>query len=118
MLNRLADVPSLRVTPFPRLRRSRVAKPFDEQPVWSVVCFFIHKNYRHSGVSGQLLRAAVDYAKGRGAKIIEGYPVEPKRDKTPDVFAWQGLAKIFRRAGFKEVARRTETRPFMRYYVE
>jgi GNAT superfamily N-acetyltransferase len=103
---------------YPRLQRSRVAKRIDEQPVWSAICFFIHKDYRHTGVSSELLMAAVDYAKGHGAKIIEGYPVEPKKDKMPDVFAWQGLAEVFRRAGFKEVARRSETRPFMRYYVE
>jgi hypothetical protein len=49
--------------------------------------------------------------------IIEGYPVEPKKDTTPDVFAWTGFAEAFREAGFEEVARRSETRPFMRYYV-
>lgn len=103
---------------FPRLERSRVAKRIDEKPVWSVICFFVHKDFRHSGVSSALIQAAVDYAKQHGAKIIEGYPVEPKKDKMPDVFAWQGLAEIFRRAGFKEVARRSETRPYMRLYLE
>ncbi len=103
---------------YTRLERSRVAKRVDDQPVWSVICFFVHKDYRHSGISSALLKAAIDYAKKQGAKIIEGYPVEPKKDKMPDVFAWQGFAEVFRRAGFKEVARRSETRPFMRLFLE
>ncbi len=47
--------------------------------------------------------------------MVEGYPVEPKRSPMPDVFAWTGLADAFLRAGFKEVLRRSPTRPIMRY---
>lgn len=103
---------------FPRLGRSRVLKPVDEEQVWSVVCFFIVKGYRRQGLSEALLQAAVDYAKSQGAKIIEGYPVEPKNDVMPDVFAWTGFSNAFSQAGFQEVARRSETRPFMRFFVE
>jgi len=102
---------------FTRLERSRILKPVDDQPVWSIVCFFIPRKHRRKGVMRQLLTAAVEYAQSQGAKIIEGYPVEPKKDTTPDVFAWTGFAEAFREAGFEEVARRSETRPFMRYYV-
>ncbi|MBU1651802.1 hypothetical protein KKA00_06255 [bacterium] len=38
-----------------RLDRSRILARVDEQQVWSVVCFFIAKNFRRQGVSGQLL---------------------------------------------------------------
>lgn len=103
---------------FTRLERSRILKPVDDQPVWSIVCFFIPRKHRRKGVMRQLLTLAVEYAQSQGAKIIEGYPVEPKKDKTPDVFAWTGFAEAFREAGFEEVARRSETRPFMRYYVK
>jgi hypothetical protein len=65
----------------------------------------------------QLLTGAVAYAKSQGAKVIEGYPVEPKKDKMPEVFAWTGFAEAFLEAGFKEVARRSETRPIMRFVV-
>jgi hypothetical protein len=57
------------------------------------------------------------YAKKQGAGILEGYPVEPKKDKMPDAFAWTGIASAYRAAGFEEVARRSETRPIMRYYL-
>ena len=103
---------------FTRLERSRILKPVDDRPVWSIVCFFIPRKHRRKGVMRQLLTAAVEYAQSQGAKIIEGYPVEPKKDSMPDVFAWTGFAEAFREAGFEEVARRSETRPFMRYYVE
>jgi GNAT superfamily N-acetyltransferase len=103
---------------FSRLDNSRILKPVDEKSVWSVVCFFIHKNFRKKGLSTALLNAAKKYVKSSGGKILEGYPVEPKKDKMPDAFAWTGLSAAFQSAGFKEVARRSETRPIMRYYLK
>jgi GNAT superfamily N-acetyltransferase len=103
---------------FPRLENSRVAKAIDDQQVWSVVCFFIHKNHRRMGISEALLKAAINYAVKQGAKIIEGYPVEPKEREMPAVFAYYGMASVFRTVGFVEVARRSERRPYMRYYVQ
>ncbi len=61
------------------------------------------------------MRAAVEYAKSQGAELVEGYPVEPKSDKDiPPAFAWTGISSAFIRAGFKEVERRSATRPIMR----
>lgn len=99
---------------FPRLERSRILKRIDEEPVWSVVCFYIAKPHRRLGLSRALLEEVVRYAAGRGARVVEGYPVEPKKGTTADVFAYTGLASVFRSAGFTEVARRSETRPIMR----
>ncbi|MEW6456253.1 MAG: GNAT family N-acetyltransferase [Acidobacteriota bacterium] len=103
---------------YPVLERSRTLKRIDDEPVWSVVCFFVAKPFRRKGVTVELLRAAVKYAKEHGAKIVEGYPVEPKKSIMPDVFVWTGVASAFRRVGFVEVARRSETRPIMRYFVK
>lgn len=100
---------------FPVLENSRILKRVDDQPVWSASCFFVARPYRRQGLSVKLLRAAVAYAKKKGARMVEGYPVEPKKSPMPDVFAWTGLADAFRRAGFKEVLRRSPTRPIMRY---
>ncbi len=100
---------------FPVLENSRILKRVDDQPVWSAICFFVAQPYRRQGLSVKLLRAAVAYAKKKGARMVEGYPVEPKKSPMPDVFAWTGLASAFRRAGFKEVLRRSPTRPIMRY---
>ncbi len=90
----------------------------DDKPVWSVVCFFINKDYRKKGLSVELLNAAKSYVKNNKGKIIEGYPVEPKSGKTADVFAWTGLSSAFKKAGFKEVVRRSETRPIMRFSIK
>lgn len=102
---------------FPVLDRSRVLKRVDETPVWSVVCFFISKTHRDAGLSVRLLKAAIRYVRQEGGKVLEGYPVEPKKDKMAAVFVWTGLASAFKKAGFVEVARRSETRPIMRFYV-
>jgi GNAT superfamily N-acetyltransferase len=102
---------------FLRLERSRILKPVDEQPVWSVVCFFVAKEYRGGGLSAKLLKAAIDFVRVRGGRIVEGYPVEPK-EKQADAFVWTGLASAFVKAGFKEVERRSETRPIMRYEIK
>jgi len=98
---------------YPRLARSRVLAPLDAAPVWSVVCFFVARPWRKRGVSVELLRAAVSLARAQGARVVEGYPVEP-RGELAAAFAWTGTAAAFRRAGFVEVARRSPTRPIMR----
>lgn len=102
---------------YPTLERSRVLKRVDDEPVWSVVCFFTAKPFRGKGVSVELLKAAVDFVRGRGGKIVEGYPVEPKKRRMPDPFVYTGLVSAFRKAGFVEVLRRSETRPIMRCII-
>jgi GNAT superfamily N-acetyltransferase len=100
------------------LQNSRILARVDEAPVWSITCFFVIRTFRRIGISMNLLRAAVEYACKHGATIVEGYPVEPKKGSMPDAFAWTGLASAFRKAGFVEVLRRSETRPIMRYFGE
>ena len=100
---------------YPALSRSRILKPVDDLPCWSVACFFIEKSFRKQGVSTALLRAAVRFAQSRGAARVEGYPVEPKSEKPiPPAFAWTGIPQTFARVGFTEVTRRSPTRPVMR----
>ena len=103
---------------FSALDRSRILKPVDNLPVWSISCFFVEKHYRAKGLSIQMIKAAVDYVKKNGGSVVEAYPVQPKKDKMPDAFAWTGLASAFIKAGFAECARRSETRPIMRFYIE
>jgi GNAT superfamily N-acetyltransferase len=103
---------------YVRLQRSRVLKQIDEQPVWSIVCLLVDKEFRRRGVSVALLNAAADYVRLRGGRIVEGYPVEPRTNHMPDAFAWTGVASAYRRAGFMELARRSATRPIMRRILD
>jgi GNAT superfamily N-acetyltransferase len=102
---------------FPVLEHSRTLKRVDERPVWSVVCFFVARPFRRRGVSVRLLKAAADHVRRNGGELLEGYPVEPRTRALPDAFAWTGLARAFRAAGFEEVARRSPSRPIMRLTV-
>jgi GNAT superfamily N-acetyltransferase len=102
---------------YPRLDHSRILKPVDDQPVWSIVCLFISPPYRRRGLSTRLIEAAARHAAARGATTVEAYPVEPRSADMPGVFAFTGTAAAFRAAGFVEVARRSETRPIMRRSV-
>jgi GNAT superfamily N-acetyltransferase len=104
---------------YPKLERSRILQRVDDQPVWSIVCFFIARGYRRKGLSAALIAAAVQYASAHGACVVEGYSVEPKDvRKYPMMYAYTGLASAFRKAGFKEVVRRSDTRPIMRYVIK
>jgi GNAT superfamily N-acetyltransferase len=102
---------------FSRLQRSRILKPVDDRPVWSIVCLFVAREHRGRGVSTALIRAAADHAAGRGATIVEGYAVEPRKERMPEIYAYHGLRSAYVAAGFEEVERRSPTRPIMRYLV-
>jgi GNAT superfamily N-acetyltransferase len=103
---------------FPALANSRIFQPVDDKPVWSVTCLFVHRKFRKKGVSVGLLRAAAAHVKRSGGRMVEGYAVEAKSDKPiPAAFAWNGTAAAYEKAGFKEVLRRSETRPIMRLAV-
>jgi len=102
---------------FSVLARSRSLKPIDTQPVWSVVCFFIRKDCRRQGLSVALLRAAAQYVRSRGGRLLEGYPVISRQGAMPDAFAWTGLAPAFYRAGFTDCAQPSATRRIVRLKV-
>jgi len=63
------------------LERSPTLKRVDQQPVWSIVCFFVSKPYRRLGMTKQMIRAAIQYAYRNGAKIIEAYPLRTELTK-------------------------------------
>jgi GNAT superfamily N-acetyltransferase len=96
------------------LARSRVLAPVDDRPVWSISCLFVRRDWRRRGLSSRLIEEAARFAARRGAAIVEGYPVETSGAKSADAFIWTGSASAFRAARFREVARRSPTRPIMR----
>lgn len=102
---------------YVRMLRSRVLKPVDDTPVWSISCFFVTRKWRKQSFAERMLRAAVDFAAKKGARVVEGYPTVPTMQKTPDPFVYMGVPSIYEKVGFKEVARRSKTRPIMRYTI-
>lgn len=102
---------------YRRYERSRTLAPVDDRPVWSVPCFFVAREGRGRGLTVALLRAACAFAASRGATVVEGYPVDPRGKPYAPAFAWHGLVATFERAGFREVARRSPSRPIMRRAV-
>jgi GNAT superfamily N-acetyltransferase len=103
---------------FLKLEKSRVHKRIDDQPVWSIPCFFVDKNFRRQGVSVELLKGVIKYAQTQNIKILEAYPTIPTQEKLADSFAWIGLYKSFEQAGFEVVDRTSKNRPMVRYYID
>jgi hypothetical protein len=101
---------------FVLLSQSKVLAPVDDQPVWSIVCFYIAKTHRKQSLMLPLINAAVEYAAGQGAKIVEAYPMDPYQ-RLGGVSAYVGITSVFEKAGFKEAARRSEHHPVMRKYL-
>jgi GNAT superfamily N-acetyltransferase len=86
-----------------------------DDTVWAVTCVFIRAGYRRRGITYSLVRAAVDYARERGARALEGYPMitEPGKEVIWDEIL-VGTRSIFAAAGFSEVSHPTPRRVVMR----
>ena len=54
---------------FPRLETSRILKPVDDLPVWSVSCFLTRRSFRKQGL---LLEAACSFARDNEAQLSAG----------------------------------------------
>jgi GNAT superfamily N-acetyltransferase len=105
-------------TAYPRLLlKTRV--PWDgrdedkaDDSVWAVTCFVTRAGFRKRGISRALARAAVDFARERGARAIEGYPMTTKNAIVEELHV--GTVGVFASAGFTEVSRPTLRRAVMR----
>lgn len=83
-----------------------------DDSVWAVTCFFTRTGFRKRGVSRALARAAVDFARERGARAIEGYPINTKDVILEELLV--GTVRVFADAGFAEVSHPTLRRVVMR----
>lgn len=99
-----------------RLERSTRFRRVDDDPVWSITCFFVARARRGQGVGRRLLAGALAHTAEAGARIVEAYPVD-RPGHQADASVYMGTMELFRAAGFEEVARRTPTRPIVRRRV-
>jgi GNAT superfamily N-acetyltransferase len=83
---------------YAALERNQKLARIDRRRAWAVVCFFVDARFRRKGMTEGLLRAAVEYSRSQGARIVEGYPVHPG-----EMYGFMGSSSIFERVGFREV---------------
>ena len=98
---------------YAKLARSPTMKAVDDRPVWSIVCFVVPSEYRKQGVARDLLAGAIRWARQRGVRLLEAYPVDTSHPSASDA-PWFGAKTLFDAAGFEEVARRKPARPIVR----
>ncbi|MFN7923895.1 MAG: hypothetical protein U0Q16_27585 [Bryobacteraceae bacterium] len=78
------------------LSRPHADAPPDEKPVWSVTCFFPSpRRIKATGLRANSLAAAAKWAKSQGYGTLGGYPIMPRGEQYPPVFAWTGLHQAF-----------------------
>jgi GNAT superfamily N-acetyltransferase len=84
----------------------------DDDPgsIWSLVCFFVSRRLRRQGATRQLIAAAVEHARKRGATVVEAYPVDPDSPS----YRFMGFVSSFEAAGFREVGMAGTRRHVMR----
>ena len=104
---------------YERLNRSRTIPRIDDQNTWSLVCFYISKQEQGQRLSGELLKAAVEYAVSWGAEVVEAYPVDPDRDQDGNwqpakSYRFMGYRSTSEKAGFQEVTPAGGKRTIMR----
>lgn len=95
--------------------RGRRSERKDDETVWAAACFIVRAGFRGQRITYDLARAAVDFARERGARALEGYPMDPEPGKGVQ---WGelhvGKRSIFEEAGFTEVSRPSLRRVVMR----
>jgi GNAT superfamily N-acetyltransferase len=111
-------------TAYPKLRTSRVPwsgrnEDKGDDGIWAVTCFVVRKGYRGRGLTYPLARATIDFARERGARALEAYPMitQPGKEITwGEVHV--GARQVFEDAGFKEISHPTIRRVVMRIDFE
>ena len=95
---------------YEALERYKALPRVDHSSVWSVVCFFVDRRFRRRQVTRGLPKGGLGYARSQGARIIEGYPVEPGSR----LYTYMGSPATFREAGFQDVTPKGQQRKIVR----
>lgn len=102
----------LRVYRVPWMGRS---EDRTDDSIWAVTCVFVRAGFRGQGIGYALVRAAIDFARERGARALEGYPMVTEPGKQ---IIWDeilvGSRNMFVDAGFAEVSHPSPRRVVMR----
>ena len=107
-------------TAYVRLLRNRIVwagrdENKTDDGIWAVTCVLVRAGFRRRRLSYALVRAAVDFARARGARAIEGYPMITQLGR--EIVSEElrvGSRSAFIAAGFAEVSRPSLHRVVMR----
>jgi len=108
------------VGPRPSTARFNAMKnstPAPEGPppeqTFALTCFFVRNGFRQQGLTAVMAEAALAFSREQGAIAVEVCAIEADR---PLIWGdgFVGIASVFRKLGFEEVARRAPRRPLMR----
>jgi GNAT superfamily N-acetyltransferase len=83
-----------------------------DESIWAVTCLFTRAGFRKRGVSRALARAAVGFARERGARALEAYPMVSRNALLEELHP--GTESVYADAGFTEVLRPTLRRAVRR----
>jgi hypothetical protein len=86
----------------------------DDDDVWAIACIVVRRGHRRQGLTYPLVAGAVVHARARGAKAIEGYPLETNGKEVIWDEMSVGPLGPFLAAGFREVAHPTLRRRVVR----
>jgi hypothetical protein len=78
-----------------RLENSRILARVDDQPVWSITCFFVKRTFRRVGVSVLLLKAAAAHSAVHGARIVRAILSSRERILCPTSLPGQASPRPF-----------------------
>lgn len=88
---------------YARLARSRVMRTVD-QDAWTLLCLFVRREHRESGVARDLVDGATAWATEQGASVVEAYPWDTaglrQNATSPDPTMHFGHSALYREAGF------------------
>jgi GNAT superfamily N-acetyltransferase len=84
--------------------RNRKIPQVDDQDVWSLWCVRVRPGHRGEGISHELVRGAVEFARANGAPAVEAYPVDNGGKKVDLTMAYVGTRALFERAGFSKAS--------------
>jgi len=87
----------------------------EDEGVWVVTCFVVRKEFRGAHLTYALAAATIPFAKGRGARALEAYPMvtEPGREITWGEL-YVGPLGAFEAAGFPVVSTPSKRRRVVR----
>lgn len=87
---------------IPRLAGSKLIRPVDDLPVWSIICVVVRSGHRRKGVTAQLIEGAVGWAADSGAPAVEAHPVDPP-GRMDTTMAFVGTRSMFEQVGFRVI---------------